>query len=276
VAVSRHTEAVPVLAALAADESATESDRLRAVRALGGLGSPLAVAPLIATLQVVRLREASAQALAQLGGPEAVRALHAQLAEERYPPARGAEAAALLALGDPGLSPLVRRYLGMQSSLPHGVRVLAALGALEPPSRQGALLSETSVRRGSWTCDARGCAPEAGAQLVLPRRGPGLRGAVRVTLWYHAGAPGAALWVDGVRLPLSMAEDQLSFERPSGSAAERFSLAREGELSLLGVTVLPSLPEIPPPPPLPWASDAGTPPSVAAEQAPTSTSQPAR
>jgi HEAT repeat protein len=272
-AVSGRTEALPVLAALAADELATESDRLRAVRALGALGSPLSVAPLIATLAVVRLREASAQALAQLGGPEAVSALHAQLAEERYPPARGAEAAALLALGDPGLSLLVRRYLGMQSSLPHGVRVLGALSALTPPSRQGALLSEASVRRGSWTCGERGCAPERGAQLVLPRRGPGVRGPVRVTLWFEAASQGAALWVDGVRLPLSTTEDQLSFERPAASSAERFSLAREGEVVLLGVTVLPSLPEIPPPAPLPWKSDAE---SDAGSPPPTSTSQPAR
>jgi len=268
---SRRVEAVPVLAELAVDEQATESDRLRAVRALGGLGSALAVPPLIATLAVVRLREASAQALALLGGPEAVAALHAQLVEERYPPARGAEAAALLALGDPGLAPLVRRYLGMQSSLPHGVRVLGALSALTPASRQGALLADPSVRRGRWTCGNTSCAPEAGAQLVLPRRGAALRGPVRVTLWFQAASPGAALLVDGVRLPLSTTEHQLSFERPSSASAERFELAREGDVSLLGVTVLPSLPEIPPPPPLPWKSDAAS-----DAGAPSSASEPAR
>lgn len=253
----RRVEAVPVLAALAQDEQATESERLRAVRALGGLGTPLAVAPLVATLSVVRLREASAAGLAQLGGPRAVAALRAQLAEERYAPARGAEALALEALGDPGLLPLVRRYLGMESSLPHGVRILAALSALTPASRQGALLADESVRRGSWSCSERGCTPESGAAVVLPRRGPRAAGPVRVTFWFHAPMPGAALLVDGVRLPLTTTEDQLSFERPSAAAAERFSISREGDVSLLGVTVLPSLPEIPPPPPEPWESDAG-------------------
>lgn len=253
----RPAESVPILAALAADERATESERLRAVRALGGLATQLAVAPLITTLSVVRLREASAHALSLLGGARAIAALRAQLAEERYPPARGAEARALQVLGDPGLAPLVRRYLGMESSLPHGVLILAELSALTPASRQGALLADTSVRRGSWTCSERGCTPEEGASLVLPRRGAKAPGAVRVTFWFHAPAPGAALLVDGVRLPLTPTEHQLSFERPSAASAERFSVSREGDVALLGVTVLPSLPEIPPPPPEPWESDAG-------------------
>jgi hypothetical protein len=258
----RRAESIPVLAALAADEQATESERLRAVRALGGLGSPLAVAPLVRTLSVVRLREASAQGLALLGGAAAIAGLRAQLAEERYPPARGAEALALATLGDPDLAPMVRRYLGMDSSLPHGVRILAGLSALTPASRQGALLVDPSVRRGRWTCTQHGCTPEEGAALVLPRRGARAPARVRVTLWFDASTPGAALIVDGVRLPLSTTEDQLSFERPSAGSAERFSISREGEVALLGITVLPSLSEIPPPPPEPWESDAGVSPGV--------------
>ena len=56
-------EAVPVLAGLVEDESATESERLRAVRTLGTLRSPLASTPLARALRYVRLREAAAFAL---------------------------------------------------------------------------------------------------------------------------------------------------------------------------------------------------------------------
>ncbi|MDB4975668.1 MAG: hypothetical protein JWN48_4009 [Myxococcaceae bacterium] len=275
-------EAVPVLAAWLRDESATESERLRAVRALGELGSPDGVEPLIVALGFVRLRESAAHALGRLGGDRARAALRRQLHEERYPPARAAEVAALQALRDPSLPGELRRLLGMESSLPNGVRTLATLDGLSPSDRRGALLSDAQVRKGSWRCidsapggatadsagaqiesaapaspPGLGCAPLSAARVVLPRRGPALRGPVRVTVWYRARESGSALVVDGERFPLQAREDQLSFVRSTPAEAEGFSFESEGAPLLLGLLVSPALPEIPPPPPEPWDVDAG-------------------
>ena len=255
---AQRSEAVPVLAALIVDESATENDRSRAVRALGQLGSPLAVEPVAGALQFVRLREVAAEALGQLGGAEALAALRAQLQQERYPPARAAEARALVRLGDPAVPASLRHFLGMESSLPHGVQALAALGALSPSGRAGALLSDAGIREGSWRCDQAGCAPEAGARVKLPPRGVLARGPVRVTVWYRDADPGAALTIDGQRFPLQTRDDQVSLLRSSGSSAERLSFAREGELRVVALAVVPAVDEIPPPAPEPWEADSGT------------------
>ncbi|MDB4984839.1 MAG: uncharacterized protein JWN04_17, partial [Myxococcaceae bacterium] len=253
----QRSEALGVLAAWVRDESATESERLSAVRALGQLGSPLGVEPLVSALASVRLRVAAALALGQLGGAGALAALRRQLADERYPPARVAEARALQQLGDPSVSERLRHFLGMESSLPDGVCTLAELGALDPSGRSGALLSDPSVREGQWACHERGCSPEAGARVVLPRRGPVLTGPVRVTIWFRDATPGSALLIDGERKALQTEGDQLSFVRSSASKAARFSFAREGDVLVTGLVVVPSVPEIPPPPPEPWGVDAG-------------------
>jgi arylsulfatase A-like enzyme len=253
-------EAVPVLADWLRDEGATESERLRVVRGLGTLHTETAVAPLAEALGLVRLREAAALALGQLGGPEAARALRLQLQAERYPPARAAEARALLLLADPSVPGQVRHYLGMESSLPLGVRLLAELGALTPSSRAGALLTDTRVRAGDWRCSERGCAPGESALVRLPASGGRARGPVRVTVWFRDAAAGSVLVIDDKRFPLLTTEDQVSFLLPSAAQAERLSFARQGEVVVSAVVVVASVPEIPPPTPEPWElPDAGSP-----------------
>jgi arylsulfatase A-like enzyme len=250
----KREEAVPLLSELLLDERATEGERVRAARALGALGSSAGEDALIAALGSVRLRAPSATALGELGGARALAALREQLAGERYPAARRALAEALLKLRDAQLASSVRHFLGMESSLPGGLDILHALGELAPASRAGALLRDAHVREGSWRCDERGCSPGAHARIVLPRRGPLLRGTVRVVLSYTASGAQTALHVDGVRLALHGGEQQLSFEREA-SAATQFSIASEGDVALLAIAIVPSVPEIPPPAPQPW--DAG-------------------
>ncbi|MET0283223.1 MAG: sulfatase-like hydrolase/transferase, partial [Polyangiales bacterium] len=230
---AREQAAVPVLAALIEDEGASEELRLQAVRALATLGSGVEAA--IAGLRFVRLRDEAARTLGVLGGPRALEALHAQLQEERYAPARHAEAEALRTLKDPGLVPLLERYLGMQSSLPHGVRLLSELGAPITPI--------TGAKLGTWACHERGCAPGSDAALKLPR----FAGEQRVTLWVEVARP-TTLIIDGDSFELSPSESQLSLVRGS----KRLPIAANDQVAVRGLVVVPSVSEIPPPPPEPW------------------------
>jgi hypothetical protein len=252
----RRVEAEPVLAKLALDERAQESERERAVEALGALQTPSAAGPLIALLEDVRLRPAAATALGELGGKRAKNALAKQLAVERYPSARTAEARAMVRLRDRRARGLILRLLGMETSLPDGVRMLMELRALSPSSGRGALVQDAGVRQGRWTCEGGGCRPDEQALLVLPARGR-VPGTVRVTWLVHAGGEASELVVDGVRFVLKPGEQQLSFTR-SSAAAGRFGVSCEGDVSVLAVVVTPAREEMPPPPPEPWqAEDAG-------------------
>jgi arylsulfatase A-like enzyme len=230
--------AVPVLAALIADEGASEVQRRQALRALATLGAPAGVEPAVAGLSSVRLREEAARVLGVLGGPRALEALRAQLREERYAPARHAEAEALRALKDPELVPSIRHYLGMQSSLPHGVQLLSELGA--PVTRV------ERIKRGAWVCHERGCTPGADAALKLPH----FVGKQRVTLWLEVAQP-TTLTLDGEAFALSPSESQLSLVRVAGT----LPVAANAQVSLRALVVVPAVPEIPPPAPEPW--DAG-------------------
>ncbi|MET0339690.1 MAG: sulfatase-like hydrolase/transferase [Polyangiales bacterium] len=251
-----NAEGLDELGALALDESAQESERTAAIEALAGLGSEAAVGPLSRALASVRLREAAARALGQVGGDAAREVLALQLRGERYPPARRAEAEALGALGDPRAAPLVAHLLGMESGVPGGVRLLDALHALGPKARHGVRLVDEGARLGTWRCDDVACAPEGDAAVALPPMAAGRRGAVRIVIWYRNAAPGAVLDVGGMRFSLTTPEDQVSLERPA-AAARIVPFAREGQVDVVAVAVVPSRGEIPPPAPEPW--DAGAP-----------------
>jgi hypothetical protein len=249
-------EALAALSELALDTSAEEGERLRAIAALGELKQNASVPTLTELLSDVRLRVAAADALGVLGGKHAQDALAEQLAGERYETARRAEARALLKLGDRRTPRLITRFLGMETSLPEGVRMLVELRALSPASARGALLADPSVRTGTWNCQGEACQPAQGAEVLLPVRGRPA-GAVRVTWLVRSGSSDASLLVDGERFALKLGEQQLSMTRPRASDAGRFKLVGEGDVSVVALAVVPSVPEIPPPPPDPW--DAGTP-----------------
>jgi HEAT repeat protein len=250
-------EALPVLSSLALDETAQEADRLRAIAALGQVGTKAALPPLVKLLADVRLRGHVAEALAEVGGKKAANALVPVLAEERYQPNRTALAWALVKLRDARVVPLVERFLGMETGIPEGVRILLESKALDVPSARGARIALSKVRSGAWQCEEGLCVPGEGAQLVLPRR-PGKR-AVRVTFLLSGAEPGAKLVVDGKPLTVRAAEEELTIVRPSPAEAQRFSVRIEGKGALLAVTSVLETPEIPPPPPEPWHADAGTP-----------------
>jgi hypothetical protein len=246
--------AVPVLEALVRDPEAHEGDRMKALEALGTIGGEASVSGLVAGLAEVRLREAAARALARVGGKRAADALVAQLTEERYEPARRAEAEALVALRDPRVLPLLLRFLGTETSVPSGVRLLMDLSALNLPPARGALLTDPATRTGSWTCADRACTPGSGARLLLAKRQPAADGNVRIVLWIGEADPGAVLQVDGTRLTLKGGEQQVSFTALRGRPLP-LNVSGEGNIALIGWVVVPETDEIPPPAPEPW--DAG-------------------
>jgi arylsulfatase A-like enzyme len=251
--------ALPVLAELARDPSAQESERLRAVEALGAIGGQGALPALMAALDDVRLREAAARALARCGGPQASQALLERLERERYEPARRAEVEALISLGDARVLPLLARFLGTETSVPGGVRLLAQLGALEGPVALGALLGDAATRAGEWRCGERGCTAGPKAGLVLPGRAPGRGGALRITLWIGAAEAGAGLRVGGAAFQLKGGEQQLSFTRPRWQAPQRLDVVSDESVQLMGWVAVPEAPEIPPPAPEPWDAGADEP-----------------
>ena len=250
-ALAPHKEprAAVVLSELALDEAAQEADRLRAVEALGQLAHPAAVPALIEAMAAVRLRESAARALGNVGGKQAADALAEQLGNERYPPARLSEIRALLKLADGRAQPQLARFLGMETSVPGGVRLLLESGALKAP--HGASVLTSGARRGRWSCTEQRCTPDADAALSLPASAR----SSRVTLLLHAEA-NSALLVNGVRHPLSGGEQQLSFVRQAGGPTQ-LALSREGGVSLIAWVAYPESDEIPPPAPEPW--DAGAP-----------------
>jgi arylsulfatase A-like enzyme len=266
-ALAQHGEvsALPVLVALATDESADELHRLRAIDALGKLRAEQAVEVLIGLLEGVRFRIAAAEALAKIGDERAIAALSSQLRKEPYPPARAAEARALVQLKARRVVPIVTHLLGMETGVPLGVQVLVDMGALDAPSARGALVTDRRVRRGDWACNDRGCRPGAGASISLQQT-PFRRGAVRVT-WLLAGKAGDAITVGQQRYVLKSGLDQLSFTRASIAQARTFELSTEGDVHVVAVAVTPVTAELPPPPPEPWqAEEAQVPPDALAPQ----------
>jgi arylsulfatase A-like enzyme len=248
----KRSEALPALSALALDADAQEGDRLRAIAALGVVGTSDAIAPLSELLEHVRLCTAAARALAQVGGRRAADALARALKEQRYEPLRGALAQALATLGDRRTRGLVEHYLGMETSIPGGVRLLMESHALDVPSAGGALIANPRVREGAFECAGELCKPGEGAAVELPARGGGQ---VRATFLVHAG-PNARLLVDGEELPVTPGESQVSVVRKAREAG-RFAVSAQGDVALIAVVVAKLVAEIPPPEPEPW--DAGTP-----------------
>jgi arylsulfatase A-like enzyme len=244
--------AAPWLSAWLSDATAQESERLRVVAALGKLGGEQARSALVLALSEVRLREASAQALAQIGGQVAADALFSALSEERYEPARAAEAKALIKLGDKRVVAQIERFLGMETSLPDGVRMLLELGQLRQPSARGASVLSPGARRGTFACDAAGCVPGAGARLVIGARVGSRK--QRITVLVSCGEQGATLTIADRSYRCAGGEQQLSF--PRGALAQELPVASTGRVTIHAWVSLPEVPEIPPPAPEPW--DAGS------------------
>ncbi len=250
------SEALPELARLAADAAAPEVDRLRAVAALGASRDPSVAPTLVALLPDVRLREHVAVALGELGVTSTRAALAKQLASERYEAARRAELRALAQLKHPQTVDFALRLLGMESSVPDGVRLLMDLKALGPGSAHGALLSNHRVRSGEWECTEDACKPLAGAALRFQGKTAGQQ--VRVTWLVRASAQDEVLQIGEQRWTLRPGEQQVSMVLP-GRLATHFTPVVEGDVVLIAFVVTKVTPEIPPPPPEPWEAEAASP-----------------
>jgi hypothetical protein len=248
----KDARAVPWLSGWARDPSAQEGERAHAIAALGRLGDGSAVEALLAVLPEVRLRDATARALAQIGGQAAQDALFEALCHERYEPGRAAEAAALIQLGDKRVVAQIEHFLGMETSIPSGVRMLLDLKLLETPSARGASLQAASARRGTFHCEPRGCRPGPRARIALPARSGAPK--QRITLLIASSEPGATLRVGETRYRCAGGEQQLSFLRPD--KVTELPIEGDGHVVVIAWVSVPDMPEIPPPAPEPW--DAGT------------------
>jgi HEAT repeat protein len=251
-AASKDARAVPWLSDWARDGTAQEGERLRAVAALGKLGDAAAAPALIAVLSEVRLRDAAAEALAEVGGAEAREALFAALSNERYEPARHAEALALIKLGDARVAAQIERFLGMETSIPSGVRMLLDLRLLKPGSARGALATTAAARRGSFTCSEKGCVPGQGARIVLSRARARHE---RVTLLVSCAGASSTLRVGAATLGCAQGEHQLALERPRDTT--ELAVQSDGSVALIAWVSVPVVDEIPPPAPEPWDAGAG-------------------
>ena len=187
-----------------------------------------------------------------MGGRKAADALASQLKEQRYEPSRGALARALATLGDRRTRGFVERYLGMETSIPGGVRLLMEMHALDAPSAAGALIASARAREGAFECAGELCKPGEGAVIKLPARGSSQ---LRATFLVHAAA-GGVLVIDGEELHVAPGESQVSVVR-KGREAGHFAVSARGDVALIAVAVVKVVAEIPAPEPEPW--DAGAP-----------------
>lgn len=249
--------AAPALARIASDEGMGEDTRRRAVETLGRLRSREVVPALVGILGDVRLRPDVCRALAAIGDPSAIAGLGRAFAEERYVPAREAEARALVTLGDRSVATPIRRYLGMETGLPGGLGLLLELGRIRGIRADSGDLRAASGLAG-LACDAEGCRVGEGASLPTsaPRRGSA-RLVVRVV-----AEDGARLRIGSRAFgPFTAGAHEVSVEC-SGDACSAPALAASGELRIVAYAVVPSSPEIPPPPPVPWDGGADGPGAV--------------
>ena len=251
VALTEHEQVVAgPLRSLVADDTASEADRRAAIEALGRVRDVRSRDLLIDRLDDVRLRADAAEALGSIGGGATADALALSLSNERYLPAREAEARALVRLDDRRAPTLIRRFLGVDRPLPNGVSLLRQAGDLSRASGAGAVVTDERVREGMWECDATGCRPGAEAVIRLPPRdGP--------------PAPAKAIFLVCAERPLQVrvgggAHDLLEgcsqVVVDAGPGPERhFPIL--GEARFEAVAVVEVTEEVPAPEPEPWESE---------------------
>ncbi len=260
VVLTAHDQVVAApLRSLVADTEAAEADRRAAVQALGVARDARSRDLLIDLLEDVRLRPDAATALGAIGGDVAADALALSLSNERYLPAREAEARALIDMNDGRAVPLIRRFLGVDRPLPNGVALLAEAGALRPPSGVGALVSSERAREGMWECDDDGCRPGADAAILLPARAAP-EGPAQAVVRVCTDQPGP-FRIGGEAFTLVEGCSELRIDAPDGPE-RRFPML--GHARVVALAVVPKTEEVPPPPPEPWEEE-GVPASAGEE-----------
>lgn len=263
-----------VLLALVQDSSASEADRLRALRALGPRRDRATVIALVDLLADVRLRPAIASTLGELGGRLAQDALAQALIEERYPLARAAEAEALIRLQDRRARPLLLRMLGTETGVPGGLLLWNSVGGpfwgkqgllldlrrlhaskAEQSAAVPGLANPRGLLAGPWACSDCGCRPlpaaEGGGQaLVNLRARQAPRTAARLVLDLDAAGPGEHVIVNDQRFTLHQGEGTvaLSLARAARDARTLELSASQG-VCLQRLGVVPRSEDVEPPPP---------------------------
>jgi arylsulfatase A-like enzyme len=242
-----------LLAELALDATADEKDRRAATTALGDVGGQAQVKVLGQLMSEVRLRADVAAALAKLGGDQAADILLAALAEERYPPARGAEARALVALRERRVVPLLVRFLGTESLVPDGVELLRAMGALSQAG--GAELSRSPrARAGAWSCEDAGCRPDVDAALVLPSRA--WQHDVRLVVRVQAQRA-STLTLGGQSMRVQQGASEVALRVEADRATQPIGVVADEAVAVVAFALVPIQPDVAPPLPEPW--DGGVP-----------------
>lgn len=255
---AKHGDAsgVQTLIETATDANLSERERVPAVDALGALRASSATAALVGLLADVRLRPNAATALGLIGGRTARRALLASLATERYPSAREAEARALVALREPKVRPLIERFLGTDTSLPSGVRLLITLGALSPPSPRGARLTDVTAWCGGFVCDSEGCWPRregvpsnelAHGSIRLPAQS--LRKASRVSFALDVEQPQASVLIGIETISVAPGPQQVSIQLSAAPGPFVLPVAATAGVRFIAFAAVPQTPDIAPAPP---------------------------
>ncbi len=218
---------------LASGETPTDI-RLASILALERIGERASVSLVSEVLSEPNLRPCAARTLGVLGGSDAEETLLRQFEDERYLPARIAEAGALTRLGSTRAVPLIERFLGTPEPLPGGLEMLETLGVR---------VSAAAHLSDGWSCSDEGCHAEDGALLpVEPGR--------RLVLEVSAGTfevSGQACAGD-ITADVRTCSFDGEMREPSGNAR------------ILRLHFVNPAEEPPPPPPEPWDPENPTPP----------------
>ena len=267
-------EAWHVLAELAADKNASLRERTQALAAIGENGAVGAIRMLTPLLDDVRLRPAVARCLGHLGGKASEQALLHALARERYQESRAAEVDALVSLGSRKVLPRILQFLGTETGLPGGLEHWAQLRAsTHTPTPTATLFDVRSgpvprAFRGQWTCRRAtksavhgappGCRPGPGrAELTLPLHLPKQEGRAAFTVW----ASGSDEWlsVSGREFQLHRGRNELALPMQLERGHLLMSLRASPGAYIELIGVVPRSPDIPPPPPEPFAQVSAPP-----------------
>lgn len=230
-----------------------------------------AVVPLTRHLDDEKLRPSLAAALAEIGDPYARIPLLEHFSEERYVHARLALARALVRLGaSREMAPPLVRFLGVPDPLDGGLGIALDAGILDAVGGPDQDARKKLARLGVEGTVLRVVVPNGGNgtgyRLMLRAEAEGERAAQ-----VHVGVPVSS----NTALPLIDPEKSVRFDVAPGGPREvyatlpedvdakggrplRLVVRADRDVAVRALAVVPLADEVPPPPPKPWAPDAGT------------------
>lgn len=206
--------------------------------AFGNLRARSAVVPLLRSLEDVRLRPYVVDTLGAIGDPRAKEGLLATFASERYVNVRLKEALALLALGaKEELRTPLARFAGVPEPMHAAVGVARAAGLLERS-------------KGGWSATAT---PPASVDATLTVGG---EGPARLLIAAGEGPGVLTVMVGGEKVEAE-AQGNVWVAELTRDPGSRVEVHLEHPAGIQAMWLVRRAPEIPPPPPRAWVSDAG-------------------